>query len=67
MARLVTMACPGCGQLLESREFTPNAKGGAKKATGYEDCLRRCDDCEIGLSNTKNAGNVVPIPSRSIE
>jgi hypothetical protein len=51
MARLPAVHCPTCKRWLESDEFTPNARGGAYRASGYESCLRRCQACGIGLSN----------------
>lgn len=51
MARLPSVPCPQCDRILKSDEFKPNAQGGARRASGYESCLRRCDDCGIGLSN----------------
>jgi hypothetical protein len=55
MAELPSVHCPKCGRLLESHEFTPNTRGGAPRASGYESCLRRCWVCGIGLSNAKTA------------
>jgi hypothetical protein len=51
MARLLSVPCPKCKKLLESREFMPNARGGARRASDFESCLRRCEVCGIGLSN----------------
>jgi len=53
MARLPLIHCPICSQPLESDEFEPSARGGARRASDYQSCLRRCDRCGIGLSNAK--------------
>ena len=39
--------CPSCRK--EMKEF----QGAPKKAFCYDDCLRRCIQCEIGASNSK--------------
>lgn len=51
MARLLSVPCPKCKKLLESREFMPNARDGARRASDFQSCLRRCEVCGIGLSN----------------
>jgi hypothetical protein len=55
MTRLPSVHCSRCGRILESDVFTPNARGGARRATDYESCLRRCEVCGIGLSNANTA------------
>lgn len=55
MARLPPVQCPKCGRTVESVEFMPNARGGARRASDYESCLRRCEICSIGLSNANTA------------
>ncbi len=61
MTQLTTMLCPECRQALTSRKVTPDAADKAKVAKAYSDCLRRCNDCKIGLSNTKDPSKVVYI------
>jgi hypothetical protein len=51
MDKLPSVNCPECNRLIVSEEFVPNARGGAKRASGYDSCLRRCETCGIGLSN----------------
>ncbi len=51
--KLSPVHCPKCGQVVESAEFTPNARGGAPRASGYASCLRRCEACGLGFSNAK--------------
>lgn len=50
---LTNIKCPSCGKLL-----SPN-KGDIKKTNSYNDCLRRCDKCEIGFSNSKSKPTVI--------
>ena len=49
-ARLPALNCE-CGSIVESDPFTPNARGGAHRASGYASCLRRCEHCGVGFSN----------------
>jgi len=39
--------CPICGKTLTPRKLE------IKPATSFEDCLRRCDNCLVGFSNSK--------------
>ena len=55
---LMPLPCPDCGAILESRPFTLNARGGAPTVHGYDDCLRRCEPCGIGLSNAGDPSKV---------
>lgn len=61
MHRLPALPCPECNQPLPSCAFTPNASGKARKASVFEDCLRRCETCGVGLSNNANAESIVAI------
>jgi hypothetical protein len=44
---LPKMGCPACGSILHPRP------GAAIVPTTWRDCLRRCPDCELGLSNAR--------------
>ncbi|HZZ93225.1 MAG TPA: hypothetical protein VFE23_11745 [Usitatibacter sp.] len=46
---LPAVPCPGCGQLLSSA--APSAA--PKSARKFDDCLRKCVKCGIGLSNAR--------------
>lgn len=61
MAKLASLTCPKCDQVIESEEYKPNKKGGAPPATSFGNCLRRCDNCGIGYSNAQNPDSVVKI------
>jgi hypothetical protein len=61
MARLSSIKCAKCGDLISSDNFTPNSRGGAPPAASFESCLRRCDNCGIGFSNAQNPNSVVKI------
>jgi hypothetical protein len=61
MAKLESRTCPQCGELIESKEYEPNKRGGAPTATSFNSCLRRCNECGIGFSNAKNIDSVVKI------
>lgn len=61
MAKLESIMCPKCGDLIQSDNFTPNSKGGAPPATSFGTCLRRCDNCGIGCSNSQNPNSIVKI------
>jgi len=50
---LTKIKCPGCGEFI----FPKN--GINKKANTYNDCLRFCEKCEIGFSNSKNNPTVI--------
>lgn len=50
---LTKIKCPNCGELI----FPKN--GIIKTANSYDDCLRRCEKCEIGFSNSKNNPTVI--------
>lgn len=45
---LTEIKCPSCGELIFPRN------GIIKSASSYNDCLRRCEKCQIGFSNSKN-------------
>lgn len=45
--------CPSCG------EFVFPINGEIKITNSYNDCLRRCEKCEIGFSNSKNNPTVI--------
>lgn len=56
--RLPTIKCVNkeCGRIIESDEYVPKIdKEGAPKATGYDSCLRRCEECGFGYSNANTA------------
>jgi len=50
---LPKIKCPNCGELIFS------TTGIIKSAYSYNDCLRRCEKCEIGFSNSKNNPTVI--------
>lgn len=50
---LSKIKCPNCGELLSQK------KGIIKRASSYNDCLRRCEKCEIGFSNAKNKPTII--------
>ena len=54
-AKLDSVKCPGCQATLESDWFFPEANGGAKRATTFESCFRKCRKCGIGVSNAKGS------------
>ena len=45
--------CPSCGELVAP------INGAIKAARSYDDCLRRCEKCGIGFSNSKNNPSVI--------
>jgi hypothetical protein len=49
--RLPSVVCPSCHHTINSREFDPNARGGACTAQSFDSCLRQCESCGIGFSN----------------
>ncbi len=57
LVRLAPIKCD-CGSMIESDPFLPNARGGAKRASGFASCLRRCNACGIGFSNAQNPSDV---------
>jgi hypothetical protein len=61
MAKLASLTCSKCDQLIESEEYKLNIKGGAPPAISFDACLRRCNKCGIGFSNTQNPSSVVKI------
>jgi hypothetical protein len=61
MAKLQSLHCSKCNKLIESDTYTPNKRGGAFTATGFDTCLRKCDHCGIGYSNAKNPSNITKI------
>jgi hypothetical protein len=72
MAKLPGVRCPECDDLLESDDYTPNKKGGAPTASGFNSCLRKCSQCGVGLSNAKTTDRLTkiyrdPIPEEAIE
>lgn len=44
---LDNLKCPVCGKLLIPKEDI------IKSASSFQDCLRRCEDCQVGFSNRK--------------
>jgi hypothetical protein len=46
---------------LEPRDLALNDGVTRQRATAFEDCLRRCEGCGIGLSNTSNTDSAVEI------
>jgi hypothetical protein len=61
MPLLENLKCTKCGHLIKSERYRPNTRGGAHRATSFNTCLRRCEDCGIGFSNAKNPDSVVQI------
>lgn len=61
MTKLESLLCDICGNLIESDNYIPTPRGGAPPATSFGTCLRRCDNCGIGLSNAQNPSIVVKI------
>lgn len=53
-SRLNSLQCPYCGMKIDSEEYEPTKKGAAPTAKTYDDCLRKCEPCEIGFSNTSS-------------
>lgn len=45
--------CPSCGELVAP------INGAIKAASSYDGCLRRCEKCGIGFSNSKNNPSVI--------
>lgn len=67
MVHLPATRCPCCGALMGNRAFKPNAKGGARRATGYDSCLRQCASCGVGYSNAqKNPKRIYKDPLRNV-
>jgi hypothetical protein len=58
---LPTLPCSVCGEALVSRDYAPNKRGGAPNASDFDSCLRRCEKCHIGLSNSRNPDDIVRI------
>ena len=50
---LPIIKCPGCGE-----EIFP-INGMIKTTTSYEVCLRRCEKCEIGFSNSESNPTII--------
>lgn len=50
---LQKMKCPKCGDFIEIK------KGYPKRASSYFDCLRRCEKCQLGFSNSKNRPTLI--------
>jgi hypothetical protein len=49
---LAQFKCPICRKPTTCDPFTPQANGAAPTAKKFEECLRRCDDCCVGFSNS---------------
>jgi len=65
MAILSTMWCPECGTPLSAEESDATGRRRARSTSAYKECLRRCEPCGVGLSNSTN----VPIystPDKSV-
>jgi hypothetical protein len=60
LKRLPSVACE-CGAMIVSDEFVPNSRGGAPTASGFDSCLRRCQACGIGFSNSRNPSDIIRI------
>ena len=54
MTGLPQLNCRGCGSPLVALP----AGGRVRAATRFDDCLRRCETCGVGASNTENADAV---------
>lgn len=52
--KLPDISCE-CGRTLSSREFEPNGRRGAPRASGYASCLRKCELCGVGYSNASTS------------
>lgn len=50
---LSKIKCPNCGKLLSATNEI------IKRVSSYEDCLRRCEKCQVGFSNAKNKPTIV--------
>lgn len=53
MITLPRLRCPNCGKAMgpvSAKEIPP--------ANKFEECLRRCEKCQIGASNAKNPAKV---------
>ncbi len=50
---LQKMKCPKCGDLIEFKE------GKLKRTSSYYDCLRRCEKCQLGFSNSKSKPTLI--------
>lgn len=48
---LQALACPSCGHVLVGQSW--------KRASSFEDCVRRCDDCGIGFSNARHSPTMI--------
>jgi hypothetical protein len=44
--------CPKCGATLSARPWS----GSPASATSFDECLRRCEPCGVGLSNARTIG-----------
>lgn len=53
MAKLPGICCKRCGTKLISKTYSPTKAGRAPVATCYKKCLRICQKCGIGYSNSK--------------
>ncbi len=54
MPQLPSLICPGCGQVV----LGVSSPDKALIASRFEDCLRHCEACGIGASNTENSKTV---------
>jgi hypothetical protein len=52
-ACLPQVTCPSCGAILHALQ------GVLKSASCYEDCLRKCEKCEVAFSNGKTKATVI--------
>ena len=50
---LQEIKCPTCGKLLSQRDEVK------KKVASYDDCLRRCEKCEVGYSNARKKPTII--------
>jgi hypothetical protein len=55
-AELQSRPCPGCGEILHPHALT-DGDDRPRAAVLFTDCLRRCDNCRVGLSNARTAGS----------
>ncbi|KAB8153701.1 hypothetical protein EZY14_010775 [Kordia sp. TARA_039_SRF] len=50
---LSRIKCPSCGEVVSPKEEVK------KRASSYDDCLRRCEKCEVGFSNSNNKPTII--------
>jgi hypothetical protein len=54
MPRLPDVKCPKCSETMRQTDLS----SAARTARSYEECLRKCEKCEVGASNANDSSSV---------